>query len=517
MSFKSYFNNFLIFQKFKNLNRIYFPKKKFKSKKKFLVEFNAFHDFHAIYSIVTNYINIKKKMNVEAFFNYSLLSAPLNFNFLNSIKWVFGKMLSLGFFGIYKSFNVNEIFKPKIKEKHVKLATSTFNKDFKLLKNKSDVLKIKVKNVIIGDLIYDTYLKSRNVPTLEIKSYDFQKFYSDFLKLTFFWFDYFKNNDVEGIVTSHTTYTYGLPLRIAINFGISGYVFNSTGILKINKNNIFGGMYGDYKNYHKRFVSFKKQFQRKAIKESFKIIKKKFSGQLVNFYYETKSSFGNVSKERFLKKNKKTKVMICTHNFFDAVHIYGKGIFPDFYEWLNFLFKISNNTNFDWYVKNHPSYSGKAQILQTRSNKVVKELLKDYPHIKLLPNNLSNRQIIEEGIDVVLTSHGTVASEFPFFSVPVINAAPNPHSGYTFSTTPRNIKQYKKLIKNLDKIKFKKKSKKEIYEYYFMSRILNHRNWLTGDFDGLIKSVGSFYNLQSNNFYKFWLEHLDHKKKKYFI
>ena len=46
-----------------------------------------------------------------------------------------------------------------------------------------------------------------------------------------------------------------------------------------------------------------------------------------------------------------------------------------------------------------------------------------------------------------------------------------------------------------------------------MSRILNHRNWLTGDFDGLIKSVGSFYNLQSNSFYKFWLEHLDHKKK----
>ena len=140
-------------------------------------------------------------------------------------------------------------------------------------------------------------------------------------------------------------------------------------------------------------------------------------------------------------------------------------------------------------------------------------LLKSNKHIKLLPNNLSNKQIVNEGIDVVLTVYGTVASEFPYFFVPVINASPNPHTGYNFSISPKNLKQYKKLILNLHKIKFRKKNKQELYEYYFMSRILNYRNWLTGNYDDLLKSVGGYSNLQSNYFYKFWIKYFNYKKK----
>ena len=46
-----------------------------------------------------------------------------------------------------------------------------------------------------------------------------------------------------------------------------------------------------------------------------------------------------------------------------------------------------------------------------------------------------------------------------------------------------------------------------------MSRILNNRDWLTGDYDKLLKSVGGYSNLQSNHFYRFWVKYFDHKKK----
>ena len=36
-----------------------------------------------------------------------------------------------------------------------------------------------------------------------------------------------------------------------------------------------------------------------------------------------------------------------------------------------------------------------------------------------------------------------------------------------------------------------------------MSRILNDRNWLTGHYDYLLKSVGGYSNLQSINFISF--------------
>ena len=104
--------------------------------------------------------------------------------------------------------------------------------------------------------------------------------------------------------------------------------------------------------------------------------------------------------------------MICTHDFFDAVHYHGKSIFPDFYEWLLFLGEFSKSTNFDWYIKNHPKYSGKFKLYQPKSDNIVKKFLKENKHIKLLPNNLSNKQIIKEGLNIVLTVYGSVASNF---------------------------------------------------------------------------------------------------------
>ena len=42
-----------------------------------------------------------------------------------------------------------------------------------------------------------------------------------------------------------------------------------------------------------------------------------------------------------IKNSNKTKVLICTHCFFDNPHGYGGMIFLDFYEWLVFLGEIS--------------------------------------------------------------------------------------------------------------------------------------------------------------------------------
>ena len=77
--------------------------------------------------------------------------------------------------------------------------------------------------------------------------------------------------------------------------------------------------------------------------------------------------------------------------------------------------KLSKKTNYDWYIKCHPLYGGRYKIYQKFSNNIVNDFIKENNHIKLLPNNASNKQLIEEGINTVLTVYGTVASEFPFF------------------------------------------------------------------------------------------------------
>jgi len=225
--------------------------------------------------------------------------------------------------------------------------------------------------------------------------------------------------------------------------------------------------------------------------------------------YAYKSAFKKFTNNNkyFLKKNNKPKILICTHDFFDAVHIHGKNIFPDFYEWLNFLIKIKKNTNYDWYIKNHPKYSGKYKIYQPYTDKIIEKFASENK-IKILPNNLSHLKIIKEGINLVLTVYGTVAMEYPYFGIPVINACrKNPHSAYNFSENPKTKKEYVSLIKNCKKLKVNKSAKKEIIQYYFMNNIIIDSQWLFEDYDKFLKKIGGYHNLRSIKFYEYWLEY----------
>ena len=117
--------------------------------------------------------------NLVGFFNYKILSSPLKDSLINKIKWYLGNNLKLKYFSIYKSFGVDEIFKPIISDK----ISNTAKKEFLFLKNqiktKKDILEIKIKNVEIGDLIYDTFIKSKKKPTIHLDN-NFFNFLYDF-------------------------------------------------------------------------------------------------------------------------------------------------------------------------------------------------------------------------------------------------------------------------------------------------------------------------------------------------
>ena len=136
--------------------------------------------------------------------------------------------------------------------------------------------------------------------------------------------------------------------------------------------------------------------------------------------------------------------------------------FNDFYEWLDFLGKMSEKTEYQWYLKNRPNHPGKFTKYQPFTEKIIKDVCKKYKNIILLPNDYSHHQIIDEGINFVLTCYGSVGIEYAYFKIPVINASKNnPHINYNFNLNPKNKKEYIYMIKNLKKyINFGKKSQK---------------------------------------------------------
>ena len=227
------------------------------------------------------------------------------------------------------------------------------------------------------------------------------------------------------------------------------------------------------------------------------------------------SSFNTRYKKRLIKRSKRIKVLISPHDFFDAVHIWGKTFFTDFYEWLNYLGEVSNKTSYDWYIKNRPNHKGKFKLYQPYTSELIKKFVKKYRNIKLLPNNYPHNQIVSEGIDFVLTCYGSVGMEYANYKIPVINASKNnPHINFDFNINPKNLNNYKSIIKNLGKyISFKKKINLEnIYEYYFMRHIYYDKNWLIEDLPGMIKDLGGYDNQSKEEFYEYWMKKFSLKK-----
>ena len=112
---------------------------------------------------------------------------------------------------------------PKINNKISNLTNSYYLKIYKKIRSKEDILNIVINKIQLGDLIYDSYLtrNKRQKPTIDIKSEDFKFFLKDFLKLFFYWSEYFNNNKVKALLVSHSIYTMGIPYRIALKKNIN--------------------------------------------------------------------------------------------------------------------------------------------------------------------------------------------------------------------------------------------------------------------------------------------------------
>jgi hypothetical protein len=513
------YNSVIIFIKkikiiydYKLLNKKYFRKNNHKNAKGIiLVEFNSFYNNHFPLAHLANALSDKFNSRIVGFFNYYILSSEINEKFIIKLKWFIGNFFSLKFFGIYSSFGCSEIIKPKISRVYVMLAKKKAQIIIKKIKNKNDILNIKIDNIPIGDLIYDSFLKKEVKPTIDISCRKLFQYIFDTLKLFYYWQNYLKKNNVKAIVGVHGVYAYAIILRIAVFSKIPVYLTNLVRIYKINKNSFYEN--SKLFNFKKNFNKLPDNFKIKALFFS----KKKIEGRIYGTKHQSdlihsdNSNFRlNQGKFKILIKNtKKIKILICTHDFFDAVHVCGPMVFNDFYEWLLFLGEFSkNHTEYDWYIKTHPSFSHwkKNNLARNNTNFIIKNFLKKYNNIIELPNNYSHLDIVNQGIDFVLTCYGTVGFEYAFLNIPVINACKNNfHSDYNFNINPKNFNEYKKILENLHKVKLKIK-KNEIYEYYFMRRFFFGTEWFVDNMDSFNNYMGSVDNYFTYKIYEYWLK-----------
>jgi len=496
-----FYNNKI--KKLINFNKLYFNDKiKIKNNAQILCEFSDNYSNIVAFSYL-NYV-LKKKYKCKSVGYINVFRD----NYLNLLKLRFQKIINYRIFALYKSFLIDDFTFAFQNSNIQKTAENYLKQNFNKIKNNKDILNLKVNNILIGDYIYDSYLKENKLPTIfDINDKKFKNFLEKSLYGFFFWLNYIKKNKIVAVILSHTVYADSMIARIASHRNITCYQCNWHNVQKIKKNR--KNAYLEFKTFKKDFANLPIKNKKIAIKKTEIEIKRRLNYGIgfdnINFKRPTFDK--NFSNKRIIKKSKRKKILISSHCFLDAPHSYGpKGyLFEDFYIWLKFLYDFSKETTYDWYIKSHPNQLPYSKI-------IMREFLKNKKNFIYVSPSISNLQLIKEGVDCVLTVYGTVGWEFAYFKIPVINASTsNPHINYNFNLHARNIEEYKNMILNFSKYKLNY-DKKKIVEYYFMKNIYTKSDWMFDDYYETMKEINGYNNLRNQVFYEYWIKNFSKEK-----
>lgn len=361
------------------------------------------------------------------------------------------------------------------------------------IKTKHELEMLEFDGVWVGDIIYDSYLMKKTSPTVELDSLLLKEEICEAIAYYLFWKNYFDKNKIAAVLVSHTVYSHFTVIcRLAVKNGIKAYQVNDSSLYQLSKERTHA--YVEFRDLKKVFNKLTPEIQAKGIEWAKERFRLKFEGNVgVDMRYSKKSAWGGWDENlNIIKPSEKIKVFVALHCFFDSPHSYGLNLFPDFYEWLDFLGQVSLKTDYEWYVKTHPDFLP-ANV------GIVESFVKKYPKFTLLPSDTSHHYIIKSGINFLLSVYGTVGSEYAYFGIPVINASTNnPHIAFSFNLNPKSLEEYEDCLMNLGKSDFKI-DKEEVFQFYFMRFYVYKQSWLWGSYDEMLAAIGGANNLGGDN------------------
>lgn len=311
-------------------------------------------------------------------------------------------------------------------------------KIWKALQSSNDISKFSVDDILVGDLVIDSYLRFRPSPEFKIAD--------PFVKLIIWQAlrdlrrarHFFRNIRPNLYLSSYSTYVeHGIAVRVALKCGVTVRVYGNPMDFgkKLSLNYVYHTP--DTENYRKNFAVLSNQLEYLAAAE--KALSFRFSGGIdtatsymrVSAYAESDEPVPNVA----------GAVVIFLHDFYDSPHVYADLVFPDFWAWITFTIEILKRAEINFWIKPHPN-----QI--SLSDTAFKELLRRFPDLCIISPKITNAQLANAGMKCGVTVYGTVAHELAYMGIPSIGCARHPHNSFDFCRTAYDLEQYKLFLLN---------------------------------------------------------------------
>lgn len=326
--------------------------------------------------------------------------------------------------------------------------------------DKQSLFDLKIEGVWLGIDILETYMQKCGRPEVDLTDPRLKALFVETVGLVLFWQDYFKHHDVRALGTSIDGYTANNTVtKVAQAAGVLVY---APDFLAPRIRDVPFAASVAFIKYREIFSALPLEEQVYGLARAKEQLDRRLSGEVgVNMAYSTKSAWHrDFQTERVVRPSARTKVLICSHDFVDAPHSHGGMLFVDFVEWLKFVAEAAHETDYDWYIKLHADHD-------PASADVVKEIAAAFPNLTIVPSSISHHQLIQEGINVVLTCYGSVGHEYPLMGIPVLNAGYNPHIAYSFNYHARSREEYRDYLKRLPQLSANV-NPQDVYEFYYM-------------------------------------------------
>lgn len=462
---KKLYNTFFLTKYEKYLyKKFYINKNKIRKQNTILIQTVEDHFYYGLFGQIASSLRAKNTINVEQIvirnLNVGAYSSILGFfknifihTYFRDLKWI--KLYSS--FANDVAFRYEEFINPF---KAIQFLVQSYY-IFKQLKTKNDILNINYSDISIGELIYDSYLRYKPAPTVDIKDYFLYLIIYKSLKNIYISKKYFKKSKPLILLTSYSSYIqHGIVVKVALQNNVFVYSFGNE--QKLEKRLSLNDFYhtANFKNYSTDFKI--KNINKSLLQEANQLLKNRLKGHIDIATSYMKESAYKVSVN--ILPNVEGHLIIFLHDFYDSIYNYGDLVFVDFIEWIEYTIKVLEKNNIPYYLKPHPN-----QIED--SAKVIENLKLKYPKLNILSSKITNKQLVDAKISCGVTVYGTVAHELVYMGVPVIMCAQNPHSSYTFTYEAKNMEEYKNFLLDFDKLSLPKDYKQQVESFYYMHNL----------------------------------------------
>lgn len=334
---------------------------------------------------------------------------------------------------------------------------------WKGLQSLADLERLTISDVKCGELIIDTYLRFRPAATVDLKDpflrYLIWQAYRDVFRAA----RYFGRKRPDIFLSSYSTYIqHGIAVRVALAHGTKVVTFgNLQQIGKVlSTEDIF---------HTKNPTNYRTEFEQRTDQEELR--------QSARTQLETRLSGGTDAATSYMATSAYAAapvacpdvngaVLIYLHDFFDSPHVYADLVFPDFWTWICFTIETLRAAGIRFFIKPHPN-----QI--SLSAGVVDALVRQYPNLNFVPNNVTTRQLVDGGMVCAVTVYGTIAHEVAYLGIPAIACARHPHIAFDFCHTGRSVEEYESLLKRSCSLAFPDpaEARRQVLEFYAMHNL----------------------------------------------